>query len=237
MPLRFFIDENKAQGLPQGTLPPFQAGVSNTETDSNVEQGLTVPWFVDPENTWVAYNCWLECHLDSGMALHRPLPQKPQAVDTLSPLDLDDAGFASSTDGVKLKSSGSFADLVQRVATSEYRFALRGYAVRAGYKVPIPSLKSIGGVTATPERQQAHNVVVGNLSGVPLYLAVWEIWYIVALPPKADQAVPDNLAEHIAGDAVPPPDGMQVPCSEPDAVAAPGGPQLSVNQFFTRQGG
>jgi hypothetical protein len=224
---RFFQDENKVQNAAGNIL----IGVANQDDGSLPEQSIGVPWVIDPTMSWLDYRCWIECYLDSGMALHKALPQSPQPIDTLA------GGFVGGTEedalpkittGVNLKSQGSFTDLAQRMATSRYTFVLKGYAVRAGYQIPVPGIKSVGGVPAIPGRNLANpnlpgqwslgNPLVANYSGVPIFANRWELWYFVTLPPKYPQLPPDNLAQHIQAD-VKLPTLMTVAASQPDQNA------------------
>jgi hypothetical protein len=227
MVFRFFQDENKAQGI---TGSQVQAGISNADDGRIIEKGITLPWLFNPRYSWMAYQCWIECHLDSGMVLHKPLPQSNPEPDTLasgfvSPLDND---FESNVAGVNLKSTGNYTDVVQRMANSDYRFVLKGYGMRAGYQIPIPGLKSVGGVDAVPdERQFGQNTIVGNCSGIPIWYAEWDLWYFVNLPPTKAQVPPPNVALHIAGDQQLSPT-IQAPYSQPDGNAVAAIPQTNL---------
>lgn len=223
-------DENEAQGVAGGASARFQAGVNNVDNGLFFEQGITLPWAVNPEISWLEYNCWIETYLDAGMALHKPLPRKNPDPDTLGSFDVDDpAAMIASTLGVNLHSGGGYADVIQRCASSTYTFVLKGWAFRAGYKIPVPRLVTVAGVAAVPaERQWSRgNMVIANMSGIPLYANAWELWYYVASPPDGDETVPANLAQHIRGDAVPPA-AIVVPYSQPDTNALPTGPSVTV---------
>lgn len=230
-----FISEREAQNANRD----YEPGISHSDDSNFLEQGVLFPWLVDPEVSWLEYQCFVECHLDSGVVTHRPLPQStlrtrpgsppiPDA-DTLSTFNVYDPKMGSSgvpgnnnlntrTLGVNLKSKDDFEDVPQRMAHSIYRFCLKGHAIRVGYQIPIPRLESIGGIPAVPDDdppQRASNRLVGNNSGIPIYMAQWELWYTVAVPPKEAALPPPNLAEHIRADRAVP-DGIQVPVSLPD---------------------
>jgi hypothetical protein len=214
--LKLFKNENIVQGIAGGASANFKAGISNADAGQQIEQGFLLPWLIDPHVSWLEYRCWIETHLDAGMALHKPLPQANPTPDDLGTVAIDDYTADFSTKGINMTSTGNFTDVIQRMATSSYYFVLKGYALRVGYKVPIPKIVTVAGVPATPwTRQFATNAIVGNLSGIPLWLAQWDKWYIVSLPPKAEQLPPPNLAMHIRADAELP-DGIQAPFSQPD---------------------
>lgn len=227
MPVPFWKDENLVQGVPGGS---FQAGISNVDDGSLMEQYFTVPWVINQAASWLDYRCWVECELDSGAALHKPLPQTPRDYDTIAAGFVSDANLDSNKSGVKLQSAyapAGFTDVIQRMATPLYRFVLKGYGLRAGYKVPVPGLKTVAGVPVTPaERQWSRgNVMVGSVGYIPLWWNQWELWYFVALPPQGEEIPPDNLSEHLSS-SVQVPEAIQVPYSPADsAAAAGGGPQ------------
>jgi len=150
------------------------------------------------------------------------LPQVNNNADTLASCFISDPNIDKITGrGVNIISNDEFTDTIQRMAHSVYWFRLYGQAMRIGLQVPIPGLKTVGGVQAIPHDanpQNAWNKIVGNYSGLPLWHAYWSLWYTVAEPPTSQQVPPSNLAQHIAGD-VKLPDGMQAPFSTPDDLA------------------
>lgn len=227
MAFDLFLDENEAANLAANA--GFQVGVSDLDPAGNpVEQGIKLSW-ADPTSSWVYYECGIECYLDSGIVVHRHLPQSDPNADTLSSCDVTDSDLRTKIDaGVNVKSVDDFADVRQRMAHSVYRFRLFGQAMRVGYQVPIPGLKKVGGVNAVPDDEQeqyAVNWISGNYSGVILWRAEWSLWYTVTVPPTEDQPAPDNLAAQIDGDELPP-DQMQAPYSQPDDEAENSAPAL-----------
>lgn len=152
---------------------------------------------------WVYYDATLGCVLDSGIVVHRRLPSVDNDPDTLASCVITDPDVDKLTGrGVNLKSHDSFEDVVQRMAHSQYWFRLWGQALRVGEQVPIPSLKSIGGVDAIShdaEPQFAYNKIVGNYSGLVLWHGVWSLWYTLAKPPKTQQKPPPNFSQHTDG--------------------------------------
>jgi hypothetical protein len=227
MAFRLLLDENTAAGLSSGSA--YQQGISDFDPGApDVETGILLPWTMGPTVSWLDYQCWIEVELDAGMALHKPLPSVV-AVDTLGSFAPDDIAMAQEDqEGVNLTSQGGYADVLQKMASSLYRFKLRGWGVRAGYKVPVPKLITIANVDATPAERQwsSGNRIVGNFSAVPIWRCDWDLWYYVALPPNGDEVPPSNWSEHI-GDDTQLPDGMQVPYSWPDqnSVQQPPGGQ------------
>ncbi len=196
------------------TIPAGKGGVGDNAS-LFPEDSLSFPWVFNPQNSWFEYRCWVEVNLDAGMALHKPLPQKNPIVDHLATTYLGDANFDTATpaSGVNIASYSDATDVIQRMATSTYRFTLRGWGMRAGYQIPIPGLKTVGGVPAVPgEIQRGYNVIVGNLAGIPLWFATWTLEYLIAKAPRGSPGlenrpgsvaapVPANPALHIRPDA------------------------------------
>ncbi len=225
MPFAVFQNENVADGISQNSA--YQVGISDVDPGTLIEQGILIPFVSQSGATYLYYDAWLEIELDDGIVVHRQLPQVATAPDLLGTTDMFDAALEqNTTDGVNTISVGRFTDTVQRMAHSIYRFNLRGIALRLAYPVPIPVLKSVGGVPAIPDdeiRQKAYNKIAGNYSGVSLYKAEWSLWYTVSVPPNAQQVAPPNLAEHIrATDTLP--TGQQSPWTSRDTNAVDSAP-------------
>jgi hypothetical protein len=244
---RLFAPENTTQNV-RGTN--LGAGISDSDNGPLIEQSLTTPWVINPVVSWLDYRCWIEVHLDAGIVLHKILPQAAQDVDTLaialadptSPtikpnppaiqpaslgtVDLDQfKGSQNPQDpgAINLKSVGTYKDFTQRMATSTYRFVLRGYGLRAGYQVPVPGLISVAGIPAIPDGKQwsLGNPLVGAYGAVPVFYNEWELWYLVSVPPRYQQKPPPNLAQHVTADQQLP-NGIQVPYSQTDQNSTPG---------------
>ncbi len=199
---------------PAGTPTPvrgshYGGAVTNyDDPDSHPEDNLALPWCIDPAASWWDYRCSVEIQMDPGSALHKPLPQVSATWDTLGVVDITDPAFAAGTNGVNLNSNSSAVDIIQRMATSTYRFILRGNGLRAGYQIPVPNLIKVGLALAVPTNPQIANPeIVGNLlGGIPLWFNQWELHYIVASSPKitvlSQQPIPPNPAAAIGPNAV-----------------------------------
>jgi hypothetical protein len=208
-------------------------GVSDLDSGIILEKGAKLPWASMSRASYMYYDCYVQLYLDSGMVVHRQLPQSnPAKNDTLGTVFIGDKDIDEIKDmGVNSVSKDTYTDTVQRMAHAVYRFALRGQALRVGYQIPIPCMKTVGGVPAIPDDstpQTAFNRILGNYSGVALWHARWELWYTVAVPPKEDVLPPANLAAHIRGDQELP-DNIQVPWTYPDVHAEPAIPGQLLN--------
>lgn len=208
-----------------GTNTAYGGQVTDVDNpNDHPEDGMSLPWCIDPGSTWLDYRCAVEIQLDPGSVLHKPLPQDNPKWDTLGSIDITDQAFTSGVAGVNLNSNSSAVDIIQRMASSTYRFVLRGWGVRVGYQIPIPNLLKVGNSDAVPtDPQFASQEVVGNmLGGIPLFYATWELHYIVAQSPRitqlAKQPIAPNNAAHIRPDAELP-SAVRVPTMPTDSRA------------------
>lgn len=195
--MAMFLSENVAQGIGGGDSASFQVGVSDFDNGgTSPEAGLTIPYTIDPEYTFLAYSAWLECYADSGIVVHRPLPQNKYPFDTLGNSDLNlKSGLDSIIgNGPNLSSQGNWTDVVQRMANTVVKICLKGYAYRVAYQPVFPFLVSVTSpplppLKAIPDDSIPQHtigpVVIGNNSGVPVYYAAWAFWYTVTGLPNA----------------------------------------------------
>ncbi len=230
-----FRNENAVLGL-SPTLP-YQVGVSDADNGTVPELNQSLPWYISPDLTYEVYECWVEYELDSGIVTHQTLPQSDQNPDTLAGGFVDDPELASRVGGPNLKSAGKFSYFTQRMASSRYRFCLRGYCKRVGWVPTVPGLRYIGVpgnyVPAVPDDREPQRVVgpivVGNNSGIPVYMMAWKLWYTVATPPRLAPPAPTNFAEQIG--QVVPPAGIAMPVSGSDFNAVRAAPPQARNAF------
>lgn len=241
-----FLNENIAAKIPVDD--EFQAGRSDVDPGVIVERNFTLPWVSNPAASWVYFECSIGSMLDSGIVVHNRLPQVNNAPDTLASTlsGLDDPNLDSiAGPGVNLRCIDQYTDIVQRMGHSRYWFRIWGEALRFGYRIPIPGIKTIGGVPAIPydmNPQWAFNRIApgGNFGGVILWHAQWSLWYTTAVPPRSNAIPEADPSAHISGSTLPP-RNVQVPFSQPDDNAIPAAPPLRNNarpqQGFIALGG
>ena len=230
-----FKDTNVVYGLPKNSR--FQVGRSDVDADQTAEQGIQLPWSKSPSASYFYYECTVGALLDSGIVVHNRLPQYNGPFnDTLATIPIDDPRLdLVTTFGVNLRCRDQYQDVIQRMAHSRYWFRIWGQALRAGYQVPIPGIKTIGGAVAIPHDnnpQWAFNRIMpgGNYSGVIMWHAMWSLWYTIVVPPtstddKEAMLVADPSA-HISGNAALP-SGMQAPYSQANDNAQSSGPKTT----------
>lgn len=229
-----FQNNNAVMGLPVGGN--YLQGRSDVDPNTEVERGESIPWSSDPAGSYVYYDCTVGVMLDSGIVVHNRLPQVDRAADTLASVDLGDPNMDRLVGpGVNLSCRDQYQDIVQRMGHARYWFRLWGQALRVGYQIPIPGIKTIGGVAAVPydrNPQWAFCGIVpgGNYGGLILWRAQWSLWYTILVPPTSQSIPAADPTAHIDGTAAPPA-GIQAPYSAADdAAATTGGPS---KQFVT----
>ncbi len=223
-----FTNSNKVLGIPPNSA--FQQGRADVDNNQDIENGFVIPWMSDPACSYLYYDCVIGVMLDSGIVVHNRLPQVNRTPDTLGSVLFDDPTMDQVLDkGVNLKSNDQYQDIVQRMGHSRYWFRIWGQALRIGYQVPIPLLKTIGGVAAIPydkNPQWGYNAICpgANYGGIILWRAQWSLWYTTAVPPTSNTIPAVDPSAHITGNT-PLPQGIQSPYSEADDNAqnnAPG---------------
>lgn len=214
-----FKNTNTEFGLPENS--DFQVGRANRDNNEPFEEGSLLPWSSSPEGSYVYYECAVGAMLDSGIVVHNRLPQINRGIDTISVVDFDDPNMDQATGfGVNLNCQDQYQDIIQRMGHSRYWFRLWGQALRVGYQVPIPGIKTIGGVPAIPydrNPQWGYNRITpgGNYGGLILWRAQWSLWYTTAVPPKHDRIPASDPSAHITGRASVP-SNIQTPYSQAD---------------------
>lgn len=194
-------------------------GKKTTSGQLVAERNVDIPTINSAEATWVYFDCSIGVMLDSGIVIHNRLPQIDKGFDTLGASEFNAKYANELLTGVNLKCQDQYQDIVQRMGHARYWFRMWGRALRIKYKIPIPSIKTIGGVAAIPydkNPQWAYNSIVpgGNFGGVVMWRAEWSLWYTTLVPP-INQVIPAfEPAAHISGD-VPLLGSIQAPFSQP----------------------
>ena len=201
---------------PKGAIGALR-GIGNPRLNELRANGQTS---VDPEKSWLSYACRLEVvnkantvrlktlpetqlpSLTSGRAAGEmgevPLPSGAstagqQAIRQLQNIQQQ----LSAAQAGRLRSSANIPkDPVQQRASPSYRAYLIGHGIRAGNPVPIPRLKSVGGVIPIPkEGMISKNRIVANFEGVPIVRSDWILEYLVPEEPDRNSLViPPNPA-------------------------------------------
>lgn len=218
-----FVNENTGAGLSQ--KDKFQVGRSDVDAQPAPERGVVLPFPSDPATSWLYYDCCVGAMLDSGIVVHNRLPQVDRAADTLASCFLDDPSMEKVVGGVNLRCRDQYADIVQRMGHARYWFRLWGRALRVGLQVPIPALRTIGGVPAIPYDRNPQWAVCtllpgGNYGGVILWYAQWSLWYTTAVPPTSNAVPVSDPTARVLGTLPKLPKGVQAPFSQPDDNAA-----------------
>ena len=223
-----FKETNEEYGLDRRSQ--FRVGISNKDTPDVIEKEITLPWVSDPVVSWAFFDCTISVTLDSGIVVHNKLPQINNLPDTIASSFLEDDGYNRVKDkGVNLKSTDQYEDIMQRMGHSRYWFRLHGQALRYGYRIPIPAIKTVGGVNVIPHDnnpQWGFNRIApgSNIGGVPLWHAQWSLWYTTLVPPTIDKIPEVDPTAHL--ESLTPPNEIQSPYSAPDSESRTSEPIL-----------
>lgn len=214
-------------------IPGAGGQVTNFDDGTRIENNATLPWCIDPAVSYMYYDCSIVILLDPGSVLHKPLPQTNRDWDSLGSIDIDSIDFFKDANGVNLDSNSKAVDVIQRMASSTYRFALVGEGYRAGYQVSVPNLRSIGGSDAVPTdpHRVAPRLTGSLMGGIPLWYCQWELHYLVAVAPRmqrGSRVAVANPAAAIRPDAELPA-GVFVPVGPADQRAT--NERISVGNF------
>lgn len=194
-----------------GRLPPQQRKLTAGRAPAGRKE-------LDPKATWISYRLRLRLLENDRIAEHVPLKSgdnvKPEPISQgvasedykdspgLKPPQPNEIGGYISKPGPGIEKPkgqsagvyGGSASKVQRVSAPRYRIRLEGYAVRIGYPIPTPRLKTVGGVDVTQRRQNVAQELVSNIAGVPMYAASWIVDYVLPQVKKLELPMPDNPA-------------------------------------------
>lgn len=158
-----------------------------------------------PEDSWLAYECWVEIENDQGTVelrgvptaeLRSQPPQPPGAQDEFPDWLISPKQGRLINDPIP---PGKQPDVTveQRAAPLVYLY-LCGWAMRVNFPIPLPSLGKVGDVrpkvcNRLDRGEGFAQGVVGNV-GFPLYAARWRIRYVLETVPAVDvgQLVPAN---------------------------------------------
>lgn len=226
--------------------PAFPNDNSSIPQASQPEQGLG-PVTMDPNHSWLHYECELRTKHEPGRLRHKPLPTSPgtNSMTLENPAIISDSGIdpltgkpyqgpdaTGGTDGPISSLDPTFnvpnstnytndtgialagalsgnppADIVQQRVTPSITVVLSGMAIRANNHIPYPTLQKIGAtkpdgsdaITPVIDDQDVTQECVANWAGVPIYMATWELEYIVPSLPPGEFALPINPSLQVAG--------------------------------------
>lgn len=174
--------------------------VGNAGTGSPVDGKLPFeqkkPYTAIKNETPPQKQSWLK--YDMTTTPYRSQPVSRQAIVQESQQDTN-VGDMSSGTGWMADRTNATPDVLQVGGAPRYGAMLVGNAMRAGYPIPRPALKTIGGQTPTEEFSRFACKIVGNYFGVPVYAAKWAIGY--ALPSAPGVVNPEPNLEGSFGES------------------------------------
>jgi hypothetical protein len=123
-------------------------------------------------------------------------------VTIQSPLQSQDKDDLGSYDPLKMSASsigpadygsetGIEPDIIQVGGASRYSIRMAGRAVRVGYQIARPHLKSVGSQTPVEVNQWFVQRELDEMFGVPVYIAMWMVDYAIPASPGVVPTLPD----------------------------------------------
>lgn len=143
-----------------------------------------------PDQSFLEHKMRLQISRNTAVSRQSPL-QAPSA-DSTPPNQQRPQGMSFPPPANNSSSSTPTESTIQQSGLPQYSARLTGGAMRAGYEVPQPRLVQVG--SQTPVESAATFIMeqVGVVMGVPVYRALWDIWYEMAFPP-GNISPPANL--------------------------------------------
>lgn len=160
---------------------------------------------------WIKADIRLEADEDDCIAVHKPLTGAVGTKEIVGDFQIMEGIAAGAAGGAKPGASAKVPDIVQRVSAPSIRVRLRGELIRAIHQIPLPMLRSIGGVVPIMARQWFSSGKAGNISGsaIPIFHTVFVQEYILPTPPSS-YGVPADPAWNVP------------PVTEPSAASLAG---------------
>lgn len=151
------------------------------------------------ERSWLEYEMTARFEIDQGTVVGRTLPTAPLPDQSRNPGTFDPArglprgATANPFPAFPGRSTGEV--FVHQRAVPVCYVTLVGYAVRAGYPIPVPELDGVNGSPAIacnrPDSEFFEQKIIGNVF-YPVYAAKWRLRFVVPRPPKGPLPVPVN---------------------------------------------
>ena len=111
------------------------------------------------------------------------------------------SGSGSSGSGGSSSTATPGDTTAQQRVQPTYRIRLIGQAIRVGYRIPPPILKTINGAKCIPDGEhQFVEAIIGNWFGLPIFAAAWNIPYVLVGDASGRVSVPIN--PHCSGISV-----------------------------------
>ncbi|CEF49326.1 unnamed protein product [uncultured bacterium] len=147
--------------------------------------------FIDPEHSWIQWQCSVELVEDHHIVRHKPLAGKVKysrpGVDPFGTVDQ----VAQDERAPAAGWSATVPDILQQSSAPSVLLRLRGGAIRAGYRVNAPQLVSFGGVPAVLKHRSISEDTVAGTGDVIYFKREWDLIYALPTAPRAIQ-VPAN---------------------------------------------
>jgi hypothetical protein len=167
----------------------------------------SLPPYPPPNTSWMQYLSTLHVEPQDGSVVLKPMPLTSVAPTPSDPPILrgvlDDPiqnQLRGLADGLRLPAplrpyaaaSGQAPAVIQARTTPTIYVVLEGHAIRAGYDISPPTLRSYGGQPATPANGRGYgfgSAVLQNWLGVPIVGCYWRLRYVLPDAPTSASGV------------------------------------------------
>jgi hypothetical protein len=125
---------------------------------------------------------------ESNVAIHKPIPTKKGDIKpgALENPEVTSLGLAAETGQPEFDDGKAPEEKVQEPVGPDRFVTLQGYAKRLGYRIPVPELKSFGGVDVIRISRQSAEKIDGAIAGLPVWHMAWSVTYRLPKAPKGD---------------------------------------------------
>ena len=187
-PLVKQVIDPEAIGTPPDDIDDIEPG---TEMLGEEFQDETGPY--QPGGAWLAWECAVERITDYHQFRHKPLnatvTQNPPTINPLGQV----TPVAENTSPPIGDWTTDVPDIIQQTSSPSLMLRLRGFGVRAAYRVNAPKLISYGGQPATLKYERVIETQKGDRSIVQLYRTDWDLVYLIAYPTSSIPLPADPL--------------------------------------------
>jgi hypothetical protein len=154
---------------------------------------------IDPEVSWLSYQCVLVINEDDRIAVNVPLAGVVQTGAGGGQDALGDVARLRNNvahPGPTVRSS--VANIIQRVSGPVHTVRLVGEAMRLAYEIAPPVLLSFAGQAVVQKNRRLTPASTGTLGGFRIYYLAWDTEYVLAGAP-ATIPLPATILGQMSG--------------------------------------
>lgn len=186
----------QAQQVLSAAKPPnahLPAGGGGPRVEVKGDEEIKVDGLT-PGNAWMDYNAGVRWRESQNKARHKRLPL-PLGSENAGPLTFSataqpdyrprPAQDTTSNHAATPRLPHLAPDVFQRTSSPTRTLSLEGYGIRVGWRVPAPSVVSVGGQPVEELDRDVVERVIGHIGLLPVFLTTWTIDYGVPDTPAS----------------------------------------------------